>query len=123
MLLPLSSILVLAASATLGLCASLVQVKDFGGSNPTKINMYIYVPDKVATKPAVIVAVSNPFKLCFKAMRRTSLTTHTVASMWWQRTFMVQRHQTPIVRRQKRLHLNLPRHSQHEQLLGCSEYW
>lgn len=48
---------VLAALATLSFGASLVPVKDFGG-NPTKINMYIYVPDKLATKPAVIVAVS-----------------------------------------------------------------
>ncbi|PVH82296.1 carbohydrate esterase family 1 protein [Cadophora sp. DSE1049] len=56
MLLPLHSLLVLAASATLGFCASLVQVREFG-SNPTKINMYIYVPDKVAAKPAVIVAL------------------------------------------------------------------
>ncbi|KAL2074984.1 hypothetical protein VTL71DRAFT_8764 [Oculimacula yallundae] len=56
MLIPLPSLLVLAASATVGLCASLVKVSNFG-SNPTNINMYIYVPDKVAAKPAVIVAL------------------------------------------------------------------
>jgi acetylxylan esterase len=50
------SLLVLTALAALGFGASLVQIKDFG-ANPTKINMYIYVPDKLATKPAVIVAV------------------------------------------------------------------
>ena len=58
MLLPLPSLLVLAATATLGFCASLVQVQNFG-NNPTRINMYIYVPDKVAAKPAVVVAVSD----------------------------------------------------------------
>jgi len=37
--------------------ASLQQVTDFG-ANPSNLLMYIYVPDKVATSPAVIVAVS-----------------------------------------------------------------
>ncbi len=46
----------LAAAATTAFAASLQQVSSFG-SNPTKINMYIYVPDKVAPKPAIIVAV------------------------------------------------------------------
>jgi acetylxylan esterase len=57
MLLASPCLVVLAAFAALGLGASLVQVKDFGG-NPTKIYMYIYVPDKLAAKPAVVVAVS-----------------------------------------------------------------
>ncbi len=48
MLLPSPSLIVLAAFAALGFGASLVQVKDFG-ANPTKIYMYIYVPDKLAT--------------------------------------------------------------------------
>ena len=52
----LKSLFVFAASAALGLCASLQQVTNFG-TNPTNIKMYIYVPDKVATKPAIIVAV------------------------------------------------------------------
>ena len=39
--------------------ASLQQVADFG-QNPTKINMHIYVPDKLANSPAVVVAVSAP---------------------------------------------------------------
>jgi len=53
----LSSLALLGLAAT-SLGASLVQVKDFG-ANPTKIQMYIYVPDKLATKPAVVVAVSH----------------------------------------------------------------
>lgn len=57
MLIPSPSLLVLTALAALGFAASLVQVEDFG-ANPTNIYMYIYVPDKLATKPAVIVAVS-----------------------------------------------------------------
>jgi len=52
----LLSLLMLPAFAVLGLGASLVQVTSFG-TNPTKINMYIYVPEKLATKPAVIVAL------------------------------------------------------------------
>lgn len=36
--------------------SALVQVTDFG-SNPTGLQMYINVPAKLATKPAVILAV------------------------------------------------------------------
>jgi acetylxylan esterase len=53
------SLLVLASAAGTAFSASLQQVSNFG-TNPTKINMYIYVPDKIATKPAVIVAVLQP---------------------------------------------------------------
>jgi hypothetical protein len=52
----LRSVLGLAAAAAMCLGASLQAVSSFG-SNPTKIQMYIYVPDKVAAKPAIIVAV------------------------------------------------------------------
>jgi len=52
----LSTLLTFAASITLAACASLQPVTNWGG-NPTKINMYIYVPDKLATKPAIIVAL------------------------------------------------------------------
>lgn len=41
----------------LALGASLQQVSNFG-SNPSNIRMFIYVPDRVVAKPAVIVAVS-----------------------------------------------------------------
>jgi acetylxylan esterase len=44
------------AAAALTSAASLQQVTNFG-SNPTSINFYIYVPDKLATNPAIIVAV------------------------------------------------------------------
>ena len=50
-------VLVSVASAATALCASLKPVSDFG-PNPTKIVMNIVVPAKLATKPAVIVAVS-----------------------------------------------------------------
>ena len=36
--------------------ASLQQVTNFG-SNPSGVKMYIYVPNKLATKPAIIVAI------------------------------------------------------------------
>jgi acetylxylan esterase len=52
----LSSVFGLAALAASAFGASLQQVRDFG-NNPTKIYMYIYVPDRVATKPAIIVAL------------------------------------------------------------------
>ena len=37
--------------------AALTQVTDFTASNPTGTKMYIYVPDNVAAKPPVIVAI------------------------------------------------------------------
>lgn len=38
--------------------ASLQQVTNFG-VNPSNTKMYIYVPDKLATKPAIIVAIHH----------------------------------------------------------------
>jgi len=52
----LGSLFTVVATATLALGASLQAVSSFG-KNPTNIQMYIYVPDKVAAKPAIIVAV------------------------------------------------------------------
>ncbi|KAI8633826.1 Alpha/Beta hydrolase protein [Xylariaceae sp. FL1651] len=52
----LRSLLLTLTAASLGACASLQQVTSFG-DNPSSIQMYIYVPDKLATKPAVIVAL------------------------------------------------------------------
>lgn len=54
----LRTFLGLAATAATGLAASLQQVNSFG-ANPTNIQMFIYVPDKVAANPAIIVAVSK----------------------------------------------------------------
>ncbi|KAK4667482.1 Feruloyl esterase B [Podospora pseudopauciseta] len=45
-----------AAMAQTAFGASLQQVQNFG-NNPTRIQMYIYVPDRVATNPAIIVAL------------------------------------------------------------------
>jgi hypothetical protein len=67
-----STLLPLLAAATAVAGASLQQVTSFG-TNPTKINMYIYVPDKLATKPAVIVAVSRPrLRLKLQSLRLSS---------------------------------------------------
>lgn len=55
-----TNVLVLVATATVGMAASLQQVSSWG-ANPTKIQMYIYVPDKLAASPPVVVAVSPPF--------------------------------------------------------------
>ncbi|PVI08720.1 carbohydrate esterase family 1 protein [Periconia macrospinosa] len=51
-----SKLLALAASATTVMGASLQRVTSFG-SNPTNIQFYIYVPDKLATNPAIIVGL------------------------------------------------------------------
>jgi hypothetical protein len=53
----LRSFLGLAFTAATCLGASLRPVLNFG-NNPTRIQMNIYVPDKVAPNPAIIVAVS-----------------------------------------------------------------
>jgi len=45
-----------AATADIVKRASLTQVTSFG-SNPSNVKMYIYVPDNLAAKPAVIVAI------------------------------------------------------------------
>ena len=57
----LTNLFTLAATATVALGASLQQVTNFG-ANPSKIYMYIYVPDKLAANPAIIVCVSK--RLC-----------------------------------------------------------
>lgn len=49
-----SASLALLGSAT---AASLTQVSDFTNSNPTGTKMYIYVPDAVANKPPIVVAI------------------------------------------------------------------
>lgn len=53
------------AAAALISAASLQQVTNFG-SNPTSINFYIYVPDKLATNPAIVVAVCVLYKMTTK---------------------------------------------------------
>lgn len=40
----------------IGIEAALVSVTNFG-DNPTGLQMSVYVPDRLATKPAVILAV------------------------------------------------------------------
>ncbi len=68
----LKSLFAITASAALAAGASLKQVTNFG-ENPSSIQMYIYVPDKVATKPAVIVAVSKSGRLVGLLRTKTSL--------------------------------------------------
>ncbi|KAK7992178.1 alpha/beta-hydrolase [Apiospora saccharicola] len=52
----LRSLFAAALAATTTMAASLQAVTGFG-TNPSQIQMYIYVPDKLATKPAVVVAL------------------------------------------------------------------
>lgn len=54
----LSNLFLASASTTAGSAATLSQVLDFG-NNPGDNEMWIYVPDKLADSPAVIVAVSS----------------------------------------------------------------
>jgi hypothetical protein len=49
--------LAFAFGAVLASAATLTQVQNFG-ANPSGIQMHLYVPDKVATNPGLIVAVS-----------------------------------------------------------------
>lgn len=58
-MLTLSVILALAALVVSAKAAKLTTVADFG-DNPSKISMSIYVADKLAAKPAIIVLVSQP---------------------------------------------------------------
>ena len=50
------SIFYFALLTGLASCASLTRVTEFG-ANPTELQMFLYVPDKVADNPAIIVAV------------------------------------------------------------------
>lgn len=52
----LKSLLCMAAVAGVGMCATLQQVADFG-YNPTDIDMYVHVPEKLALRPSIVVAV------------------------------------------------------------------
>lgn len=54
--LPLLSALLLAVAAPPAQAAALTEVTGFG-SNPSNLRMHVYVPDTVAARPAVVVAV------------------------------------------------------------------
>jgi acetylxylan esterase len=60
------SVFNVAALAGVALGASLKQVSNFG-SNPTGLQMYTYVPDKLAAAPPVIVAVRQQKNPAFLA--------------------------------------------------------
>src|SRR4051795_12140442 len=47
---------VLVVTARPAAAATLTRVTNFG-NNPTNLNMYVYVPDRVAAKPALLVLV------------------------------------------------------------------
>jgi hypothetical protein len=85
MLLPLLNLLLWAAVAT---AASLQQVSGFG-SNPTNIRMFIYVPDRVAANPAIIVAVCNKKSLYYCSPAKAHL---PVAPVRRHCLTVVQRH-------------------------------
>jgi hypothetical protein len=79
MMISITSLLL--AAAPLASAASLQQVTNFG-SNPTSINMHIYVPDKVAAKAPVIVAVSFdiPKTLSFSPIPKATTFTTSISS-------------------------------------------
>jgi endo-1,4-beta-xylanase len=54
--LPVAAAIVLIAAAQPASAATLTRVTDFG-SNPSNLNMYTYVPDRVAARPALLVAI------------------------------------------------------------------
>ena len=53
LLLPLA---VLLCAPDLATAASLQEVQDFG-NNPSRARMFVYVPDKVAASPPILVAI------------------------------------------------------------------
>ncbi|SED15566.1 endo-1,4-beta-xylanase [Amycolatopsis tolypomycina] len=55
-LLAIAASIVLVVAAQPASAATLTRVTDFG-SNPSNLNMYTYVPDRVAARPALLVAV------------------------------------------------------------------
>ncbi len=60
-LLALASVVLVAVVTALGLptpaaAAALTEVTSFG-ANPSNLRMYLYVPDKLAAKPGLLVAV------------------------------------------------------------------
>ena len=55
------TLLGLAAAVEMASAAKLEKIANFG-ANPSKITMFLYAPDKVATKPAIIVAVRTRFQ-------------------------------------------------------------
>jgi poly(hydroxyalkanoate) depolymerase family esterase len=54
--LPLLATTVLAAAGPASAAASLTQVTNFG-NDPSNLNMYVYVPDRLAPRPALLVAI------------------------------------------------------------------
>ena len=93
------TLLGLLAAAHLALSAKLDKVADFG-ANPSKINMYIYVPDKVAAKPAIIVAVSDYSTNILLPLSLTRLTIPFLdAPLRRLRHKLVQWHAVALVRR------------------------
>jgi poly(3-hydroxybutyrate) depolymerase len=84
----LESVLKLAAFAGLASSASLKQVTSFG-SNPTGVQMFIYVPDKLAASPAVIVAVSQQHGTSFSHENTNTIQLHPCggsAQQWYSGT-------------------------------------
>ncbi|KAK4038193.1 carbohydrate esterase [Parachaetomium inaequale] len=75
----LQTFLGLAATAATCLGASLQPVSDFG-NNPTNIQMNIYVPDKLAAKPAVIVALHGCGGTAQQWFSQTQLPSHADAN-------------------------------------------
>jgi hypothetical protein len=78
-------VLVLAWLLPVVLSASLTQVNNFG-DNPGSLQMYIYVPNTLASKPAVIVAVRSeiqyPLDMHILDERRLK---NIDAPLWWKR--------------------------------------
>lgn len=103
--------LLASANSALG---ALQQVTGFG-SNPTNIQMFISVPAKVATSPAIIVAVSYQIHLLRESKTKTSILASPLRRLSIP---MVLRHPPPLRLRNKRLHPYLPPNHQIQQLLG-----
>lgn len=93
--------------------ASLQTVKDWG-DNPSGISqMQIYVPDKLAAKPAIILGVRSP-SLKFAAANFSLL----VTPLRWHRTDVLPDDKIAKIRRPAWVHSDIPNHHKGNELLG-----
>jgi hypothetical protein len=107
----LGGIVAISASAN----AALVRVNDFG-SNPTNLQMNIYVPSRVATKPAIILGVRLTHRSYTSPPIQTDV--KAAAPLRWNRRTILLVHQVQQPRGHQRLHQHLPLDQERQQLLG-----
>jgi hypothetical protein len=105
------SLLTLAALACTAM-GQLQAVSSFG-NNPTKISMAVYVPKKLATSPAIILAVSLLSNMKHGIRFADSLFL-IAARLYGFRTGLLFPDKAAVICRSVRIRLDLPFHDEHE---------